>query len=303
MSIPFTDKERFTKFLEILPEEDFDDFLNRELYNLRYSSSYFKQIEKVLLQSKSITSKFTDSGTNKKYLEFTIILKELRDFLIKNFKENYPGDGYYLPLEELDHTKVKDELDSIREAVEKTYKDFIQSTNDTLSLTTEEKLDSSITKGKKRITLPHFGPTDWSKITIRFITEQEVYIETGKGDAKQSDYQSLGFSNDKSNKPNKAWDLLLLLAISNGEIQLEKPIPDSVKQHKMYVSNCLKKIFKNNDDPFYYLKETQTYKIKVKLIPPEMGVISSDEYGTQEYLNSKMVSVYESENTQDKNDQ
>lgn len=290
MDTPFiTDKERFVKFLELLPEEAFDNFLNYELYNLRYSSEYFKMIEKELARFKSVTSKFNNQDINQKYTIFNDSLSVLRDFLVSNFKENYPGDGYYLPREELVHSKVNDGLYSIYEVVEKTYKDFIQSTNDLLSLSTEDRLEGLLIKGKKRITLPHFKATDWGKITIRFISEQDVYIEVGKGEGKQSDYQSLGFSDDKNTykNPNKAWEFLLELARNNGETPtLSKPIPDTIKQLKKQISDLLKKLFKNDTDPFYEARETQTYKIKIILIPPEADKDESNKSSMQEYLES-----------------
>lgn len=128
--------------------------------------------------------------------------------------------------------------------------------------------DTAIAKGKKRIHLPKFKPTDWSKITIRFIDEQSVVITVGK-EQIPSDYAALGFADDKRDKPNTAWAFLRGLADRNGETrQLPTPIPDTIKQHKRQLSDRLKTIFKNDTDPFYEPTDTRTYRIKIAVIPP-----------------------------------
>lgn len=129
--------------------------------------------------------------------------------------------------------------------------------------------DTSIIKGKKRLRLPKFTATDWAKITIRFTDERTVLITADKKEQVPSDYEALGFSDDKRNKPNTAWGLLLSLAKNNGETkELPLPIPDNIKQHKRQLSDRLKTIFKNDTDPFYDPTETRTYRIKITLIPP-----------------------------------
>ena len=128
--------------------------------------------------------------------------------------------------------------------------------------------DAPVIKGKKRLHLPKFNPTDWAKITIRFIDEQNVIITADKKQVS-SDYEALGFADDKRGKPNTAWAFLRGLADHSGETQLlPTPIPDTIKQHKRQLSDRLKTIFKNDTDPFYEPKDTRTYKLKLTLIPP-----------------------------------
>lgn len=153
--------------------------------------------------------------------------------------------------------------------------------------------DNVLQKGKKRIHLPKFRPTDWAKITIRFINERDVLITADKKQV-QSDYESLGFADDKKKKPNTAWAFLFGLSKSNGEtVKLPKPIPETIRQHKTSLAQKLKAIFKNETDPFYDSTETQTYKIKIQLIPPQTDEISLDKYGTQEYLKETMIEKYD----------
>lgn len=153
----------------------------------------------------------------------------------------------------------------------------------------------TIAKGKKQIHLPKFKPTDWSKISIRFLDRFNVLITTDKKDVVPSDYESLGFADEKRGKPNMAWALLYGLSKNNGETgKLGVPIPEKIKQQKKHLSDCLKLIFKNGSDPFEDPTETNTYKIKIELVPP-IEDKEPDKYGTEEYLREKMTEEEEKE--------
>ncbi len=129
--------------------------------------------------------------------------------------------------------------------------------------------DAPIVKGNKRLHLPKFKPTEWAKITIRFIDERNVLITADKKEQVSVDYEALGFSDEKRSKPNSAWAFLLGLARNNGETKpLPTPIPDTIKQHKLQLASRLKAIFKNDTDPFHEPTDSRTYRIKIALIPP-----------------------------------
>lgn len=148
--------------------------------------------------------------------------------------------------------------------------------------------ENVVTKNKKKISLPKFSATDWNKVTIRFIDEHNVYI-TADTKTATADYETLGFRDDKSDKPNKAWVFFFTLAQNNGEtMTIPSPVPDTVKQKKRQLSDRLKTLFKNDTDPFYDFTETNTYKMKVKLIPPTES--KEDKYGVGEYLHETMTS-------------
>lgn len=154
--------------------------------------------------------------------------------------------------------------------------------------------DNVITKGKKRINLPKFKPTDWSKITIRFLDERNVVVNADKKEQVVSDYEALGFIDEKRDKPNLAWIFFRGIAKNNGETeQLPTPIPDHIKQQKRQLSDRLKTIFKNDTDPFYDPTETRTYKIKINLIPPQPENEEKDELGVRRYLKETMTEEYE----------
>lgn len=134
--------------------------------------------------------------------------------------------------------------------------------------------ESIISKGKKRLHLPHFKSTDWAKITIRFVDGRNVIIQA---DSKQitSDFEALGFADGKKDKPDTVWAFLLGLAKNNGETQkLPTPIPDTIRQQKKKLTERLRKIFKNDSEPFYDPEDTQTYRIKITLIPPQAEEVS-----------------------------
>lgn len=154
--------------------------------------------------------------------------------------------------------------------------------------------DEVLVKNKKKISLPKFPRTEWSKVEIRFIDKNTVHIQAGEKTAT-ADYEGLGFRNDKNGKPNTAWSFLFQLAKTNGETQtIPSPIPDYIKQHKMALSDRLKTIFKNDTDPFYDFSEANTYKIKLKLLPPT-DEEKPDNLGVDDYLKETMTSQYEPE--------
>jgi hypothetical protein len=130
--------------------------------------------------------------------------------------------------------------------------------------------ENIITKNKKVISLPKFPPTEWSKVIWRFIDERNVLIGTEK-ELKPSDFQALGFENETKEKPDLTWLWFFDIATREGNTQiLPKPIPDAVKQKKLRISNLLKKLFKNDTDPFYDTADTQTYRLKIKIFPPQV---------------------------------
>jgi hypothetical protein len=154
--------------------------------------------------------------------------------------------------------------------------------------------DTKIAKGKKVIQLPKFTSTPYKDAAIRFLDERSVLVITPKKNVTV-DYEGLGFSDDKSKKPNLAWGFLLGMARNNGETEeIPSPIPDNIKQIKRQISDFFKRIFKNDTEPFYDFSETNTYKIKVKLVPPETNADGGqDDLGVREYLKDTMTSKYE----------
>lgn len=151
----------------------------------------------------------------------------------------------------------------------------------------EEETEGTVVKNKKKIVLPKFRSTPWEQISIRFITDQDVLITTPKKQLS-SNYEALGFSNDREKKPNTAWVLLSLIAKSGGEIKVPKPIPDTLRQQKRQLADQLKLIFKNEQDPFEDPLEINAYRLKIKLEVVEKEA-SNDPLGSKEYLTETMT--------------
>lgn len=149
----------------------------------------------------------------------------------------------------------------------------------------EKNADEVIRKGKKKIYLPHFGPTNWSKVSIRFISEQDILIDAN-GTAKPATCESLGFLNDKDKRPNKEWNTILEMAKNNGVWEILSPISDKDRARKYKITHFFQKLFKNESDPFRAPPETEHYELKIKLIPPPLEGTSqeNDEYGIDEYV-------------------
>lgn len=158
----------------------------------------------------------------------------------------------------------------------------------------KNEAENILIKNKKTIRLPNFKPTDWPKITIEFLDECKILIMIDKKDATYADYETLGFINEKSKKPNVAWAFLYNLSQNNGETsQLETPIPETIKQYKKELSSRLKVIFKNDTDPFFDSRDLHVYRIKINLISPKLEKREYDKYGVNEYLKEEMIETYE----------
>jgi hypothetical protein len=121
-----------------------------------------------------------------------------------------------------------------------------------------------------------------------------VLINADKKEQVVSDYEALGFADEKRGKPNLAWMFFYGLSQNNGETKpLPTPIPDNIKQQKRQLSDRLKTIFKNDTDPFHDPTDTRVYKIKINLIPPQSEDEKPDRYGTREYLKETMTQKYD----------
>lgn len=151
----------------------------------------------------------------------------------------------------------------------------------------EGDTEGAVIKNKKKVVLPKFPPTPWQQISIRFITDEDVLITTPKKQLS-SNYESLGFSNDKEKKPNTAWVLLSVIAKNHGEIKVPKPIPDTLRQQKRQLADQLKLIFRNEQDPFEDVSEVNAYRLKIKL-ETFSEEKPDDPFGSQEYINETMI--------------
>ena len=152
-------------------------------------------------------------------------------------------------------------------------------------------------KSKKvGIQLPNI-PKDlkWEEITIRFLNGDEVQI-TAREQVLQSNYELMGFQNEKNKRPTFQWDFLKKLSLRNGSLnwdnnnELDTKAINRAKKQKQELSDKLKIYFNTiKDDPFLNYKEENGYRIKIQLIP-EQG---SDVEDTKKIISSNIDSYNE----------
>ena len=141
--------------------------------------------------------------------------------------------------------------------------------------------------------------TKWNNITVRFLNGHEVIIKA-QNLTYQTNYEEMGFQDEKKKLPNKQWQFLKLLALKNGEISWEnnQDLPlqqiNSIKKQKQLLVEALKAYFQINESPFYDYKKENAYKIRINLIP-EAGVQNQqqDNLGIQEEYKKQTPSVYD----------
>lgn len=151
-----------------------------------------------------------------------------------------------------------------------------------------------IIKGKDRKIISQKFPLDlkWTEITIKFLNGEEVIL-TIRRETQQTNYQALGFEDERKQRPNMQWEFLKGLAETGGQIAWgDKKASLKGKKHKQLLSDALKKYFHIDDDPFYPYKNERAYKIKINLIPehgtgvasePDGNNHNDDPYGINDY--------------------
>lgn len=150
---------------------------------------------------------------------------------------------------------------------------------------------------KKQLQLPSFQKgLKWEEIIIRFLNGDEVQI-TAKDKVWQSNYELMGFRNEKNRRPTFQWDFLKSLSLKDGYLNWENNNELSIKEmnkvtkRKQKLSESLKIYFYTIEgDPFFGYKEKNFfklengYKIKIQLIPEE----SSDIKNTKKVISNKI---------------
>lgn len=116
----------------------------------------------------------------------------------------------------------------------------------------------------------------WENITIKFIDDKIIKLIIDNKE-EDSDYEKLGFADTRSNLGKRAayvksWKLLIMASIQNGiittnQVFINKKTKDIAVKDRADLSQKLKLYFGLNNDPVFYDRDSQTYKIKIKLIP------------------------------------
>jgi len=112
-----------------------------------------------------------------------------------------------------------------------------------------------------------FKHLKWEDISIQFLDGHNVRI-AGKGISTTAHFKEMGFEDARSRNPDQQWELLKLLAASEGEFSWNNPeARDSIKKKKQLLSKTLREYFAIKSDPFYPYKEQASYRIKATLLP------------------------------------
>lgn len=134
--------------------------------------------------------------------------------------------------------------------------------------------------------------TGWEEITIKFINGCDVHVLLGRKLIAKTDYKEMGFEDKKRKTFNLQWELLGLLAQTNGEICAgDKKTLDNGKKRKQYLADQLRLCFGIDSDPFYSYKKEKGYKIKINLIPEKAETIKSEQDKEEEPLDD-LYDVY-----------
>lgn len=115
-----------------------------------------------------------------------------------------------------------------------------------------------------------FPVNSWESVTIRFLTEREVFIRTPE-DRKHMDHEAMGFIDSRRRLPDAAWMFLYELARCDGVI-LKEHLSDNewqrIKKQKQLLMRGLQAVFGLQEDPFFDSREIGGYKIKINLEAP-----------------------------------
>lgn len=115
-------------------------------------------------------------------------------------------------------------------------------------LKNEEK--NILVKNKKRITLPKFRREEWSKISIKFLDDRNFLLSDPR-DTKPCSPESIGCLDERTQKPDDAWEFLMRVAKGKGITDpINKIEREKQKKHKQKITDILRTIFENDTDPF-----------------------------------------------------
>lgn len=301
-----TAKERFTYAVwHVLNEIEKEKlpYPNKKVYdymvniNVKHQARFLFGLERDVIQ----------------FLENEKIIKEVGEPDIVEFGEE--GTREYQVYEK-HHLKPLNEFDEFYRQQTDLLRKFTEpSEGDEKSEPEQENI--VLLKGKKRKIIPRKLPEDikWENITVTFLNAHEVIIKV-KEYTYHTNYEELGFQDERRKLPNKQWDLLRFLALNNGEIswgnnmKLTLKVRNSVKKQKQLLADTLKAYFKIIDEPFYPYKQENSYRIKIRLIPePDADTSTSarltgqdslddseDKFGIKEYSKEEMPEVYDESN-------
>lgn len=143
---------------------------------------------------------------------------------------------------------------------------------------TVDSNEEVLVKNNRRITLPKFPRTEWPKVSVRFLSDRDILLSDSK-ETKPADFASLGFNDERTGKPDVSWEFLLEIGKNNGESEtIPKGERGTIKKRKQKITDTLRKIFKNQSEPFDDFFKTKKYKALFQIIPPPVNVETDPIY-------------------------
>ncbi|MCF6150414.1 MAG: hypothetical protein E3K37_17400 [Candidatus Kuenenia sp.] len=118
--------------------------------------------------------------------------------------------------------------------------------------------------------------TKWQDIEIVFINNHTINIKVNRKFAGKKNYSEVGFKDERTNKPIKAWDILIGLCGTNGILRgfshAQKP---KIEKTISGLRDKLRQYFGINDDPIPYIKK-EGYKTVFKISNHEDSLCSKN---------------------------
>lgn len=139
--------------------------------------------------------------------------------------------------------------------------------------------DRNLVRRKNKVSLIGFPRTEWAKVSLKFIDDTNALLSDSR-ETKPIVPESIGCIDGRNQKTDNAWVFLLSVARGEGSTKPLRKI-DRIAQvkQKQKITDILRKIFKNDTDPFeaekggiykakfqigYIINEEQTYSLNDK---------------------------------------
>lgn len=227
----FTDQDRLEKFLGVLPETQFDDFLG-EIDRAECSFPYRDMIEEELRYSKEVFAKFDNETVNEKYTLFNEALSAIDSFMSRYFF-TVPNSNHYALHPEMKYSdnaqkaklwdEKKKELDDLATTTIEAYSDFLN-TAKPIRYSNQPDVSLPNTASPK---IKKEASSDIDDIKIRSeVVGKEVLLLVG------SEKINIG---DKDNGPYKLWKCLsnpFLGSIRRTDLVFDETNPKDGKHSK-----------------------------------------------------------------------
>ncbi len=307
------DKKRALRLADFLPWHFMDNFLNASFFNTFVDRKELARVDEYLKYSEDKFSEFSDDKLKALQKDFNESLLVIRIFIAETF---FPLDHALDKLQLLPEKKIskdpelRKEYDDAFSAIEGlidncwgSYKKLISAIKDyieTLESTKSTKERELIRKLPDAETPSKTDQKKWESISMKFLNGHEIIIEE-EGKQKQTNFEEMGFKNNKNNQPTRQWELLTALSQKGGEMSwrnnqdLSQKDIDAVKHRKKKLADQLKAYFRIDSDPFEYNYKEKAYRLKIYLKPEKSDISKEDSLGIQEYLDETMIEVNEEE--------